>query len=110
MRVLCSNQDSILEKGNGDAGTSWGPFVQNIGSHYTDAAGQAKLDTVWKDIKVRRSPSRPPDGFVRQSTVQGCHCLIISIGVVGRHLPPMCMKAFTFIAIALSYGGQELAF
>ena len=49
---LCSNQDSILEKGNGDAGSSWGPFVQNVGSHYTDAAGQAKLDTVWKNIKV----------------------------------------------------------
>ena len=54
MIVLCSNQDAILEKGSGDAGTSWRPFVQNVGSHYIDAAGQAKLDTVWKDIKVCR--------------------------------------------------------
>ena len=51
---LCSNQDAILGKGGGDAGASWGPFVQNVGSFFTDAAGQERLDTVWTDIKVCR--------------------------------------------------------
>ncbi|CAL5229420.1 g12742 [Coccomyxa viridis] len=54
-----SNQDAILEKGSGDAGTSWGPFVQNVGSHYIDAAGQAKLDTVWKSIKGMMPSDQP---------------------------------------------------
>ena len=52
---LCSNQDAILEKGDGDAGASWGPFVQNVGSFFIDTAGQEKLDAVWKDIKVRKN-------------------------------------------------------
>ena len=51
---LCSNQDAILELGNGDAGVSWGPFVQNVGSFFIDTSGQEKVDTVWKNIKVRK--------------------------------------------------------
>ena len=52
MCVLCSNQDAILEVGHGDAGASWGPFMQSIGSRFTDAIGQRKLEAAWKDIKV----------------------------------------------------------
>lgn len=59
MHVLCSNQDAILEKGDGDAGASWGPFVQGIGSRFTDATGQEKLEAVWRDIKVCSSHKSP---------------------------------------------------
>ncbi len=50
--VLCSNRDSILEKGGGDPGADWGPFVQKIGSMFTDLAGQNLLDSSWTAIKV----------------------------------------------------------